>query len=41
MREMALNLFWTDRFAATMYGTQPTRWRDASRHREDVFPVRS
>jgi len=37
MRDMALNLFWTNRFAATMYDKQPTRWRDVPRHREDVF----
>jgi 3-oxoacyl-[acyl-carrier-protein] synthase-3 len=37
MRDMALNLFWTNRFAATMYDKQPTRWRDVPRRRDDVF----
>src|SRR5689334_25185986 len=37
MRDVALNLFWTNRFAMTMYDKRPTRWRDVLRHREDVF----
>jgi 3-oxoacyl-[acyl-carrier-protein] synthase III len=37
MRDMALNLFWTNRFAATMYDKQPTRWGDVPRRRDDVF----
>ncbi len=37
MRDVALNLFWTNRFAMTMYDKRPTRWRDVPRHREDVF----
>jgi 3-oxoacyl-[acyl-carrier-protein] synthase-3 len=37
MRDVALNLFWTNRFAMTMYEKRPTRWRDVPRHREDVF----
>ena len=26
MRDMALNLFWANRFKITMYDVQPTRW---------------
>ena len=37
MRDVALNLFWTGRYAFTMYDKRPTRWRDAPRHRSDVF----
>ena len=37
MRDVALNLFWTNRFAMTMYEKRPTRWRDVPRHRGDVF----
>ena len=37
MRDVALNLFWVNRFAMTMYDKQPVRWRDVPRSREDVF----
>ena len=37
MRDVALNLFWTNRFAMTMYDKRPTRWRDVPRSRDDVF----
>jgi 3-oxoacyl-[acyl-carrier-protein] synthase-3 len=37
MRDVALNLFWANRFAMTMYEKRPTRWRDVPRHRDDVF----
>jgi 3-oxoacyl-[acyl-carrier-protein] synthase III len=37
MRDMALNLFWANRFKITMYDVQPTRWADVPRHRDDVF----
>jgi 3-oxoacyl-[acyl-carrier-protein] synthase III len=37
MNDMALNLFWVNRFAATMYEKRPTRWRDVPRQRDDVF----
>src|SRR5688572_21751800 len=37
MSDMALNLFWVNRFAATMYEKTPTRWRDAPRQRDDMF----
>ncbi len=37
MRDVALNLFWVNRFALTMYDKQPMRWRDVPKNRSDVF----
>ena len=37
MRDVALNLFWANRFAITMYDKRPTRWADVPRNRSDVF----
>ena len=37
MRDLALNLFWANRFAMTMYEKRPTRWGDLPRTRSDVF----
>ena len=37
MRDVALNLFWVNRFAMTMYEKVPTRWRDVPRTRGDVY----
>ena len=37
MRDVALNLFWVNRFAMTMYDKVPTRWRDVPRSRTDIF----
>ena len=37
MRDVALNLFWTNRFATTLYEKRPTRWADVPRTRPDVF----
>ncbi len=37
MRDVALNLFWVNRFAMTMYEKQPIRWRDVPRQQDDVF----
>jgi 3-oxoacyl-[acyl-carrier-protein] synthase III len=37
LRDLALNLFWVNRYAMTMYRKQPTRWRDVPRSRDDVF----
>jgi 3-oxoacyl-[acyl-carrier-protein] synthase III len=37
MRDLALNLFWTNRFAMTLYDKRPTRWSDVPRERDDVF----
>ncbi|MFY9645772.1 MAG: hypothetical protein WAK29_11380, partial [Terriglobales bacterium] len=36
-RDLALNLFWSQRFVLTMYEKRPTRWRDMPRHRNDIF----
>src|SRR5436309_10331966 len=37
LRDLALNLFWVNRYAMTMYQKRPTRWRDVPRHRDDLF----
>ncbi len=37
MRDLALNLFWINRFALTLYDKRPTRWSDVPRMRPDVF----
>src|SRR5450432_1797414 len=37
LRDIALNLFWVNRFAMTMYDKRPTRWGDVPRTRSDVF----
>jgi 3-oxoacyl-(acyl-carrier-protein) synthase III len=37
LRDLALNLFWTNRFALTLYEKRPTRWADVPRNRKDVF----
>ncbi len=37
LRDVALNMFWTGRYALTMYEKRPTRWRDVPRRRKDVF----
>ena len=37
LRDVALNLFWTNRFATTLYEKRPTRWADVPRTRADVF----
>ena len=37
LRDLALNLFWVNRYAMTMYEKRPTRWRDVPRRRDDVF----
>jgi len=37
LRDLALNLFWTNRFALTLYEKRPTRWADVPRGRSDVF----
>jgi 3-oxoacyl-[acyl-carrier-protein] synthase III len=37
MRDMALNLFWVNRYSITMYTKHVVRWRDLPRHREDIF----
>jgi len=37
LRDVALNLFWGNRYVLTMYERRPTRWRDVPRHSSDVF----
>jgi 3-oxoacyl-[acyl-carrier-protein] synthase III len=37
LRDLALNMFWVNRYAMTMYEKRPTRWRDVARGRDDVF----
>jgi 3-oxoacyl-[acyl-carrier-protein] synthase III len=37
LRDLALNLFWMNRYAMTMYEKRPMRWRDVPRYRDDVF----
>lgn len=37
MRDVALNLFWANRFKITMYDVRPTRWADVPRKRSDIF----
>src|SRR5262245_29425188 len=37
LRDLALNLFWVNRYALTMYEKRPARWRDVPRQRDDVF----
>ena len=36
-RDLALNLFWVNRYDFTMYEKRPIRWGDLARHRDDVF----
>jgi len=36
-RDLALNLFWANRYMFTMYDKRPVRWGDLPRQREDVF----
>jgi len=37
LRDLALDLFWVNRFAMTMYEKRPMRWRDVPQNRDDVF----
>jgi 3-oxoacyl-[acyl-carrier-protein] synthase III len=37
LRDVALNLFWANRYAMTMYEKRPMRWRDVPRRRDDIF----
>jgi 3-oxoacyl-[acyl-carrier-protein] synthase III len=36
-RDLALNLFWANRYMFTMYEKRPVRWGDLPRQREDIF----
>jgi 3-oxoacyl-[acyl-carrier-protein] synthase III len=37
LRDLALDLFWVNRYPYTMYDKQPMRWRDVPRQRDDIF----
>jgi 3-oxoacyl-[acyl-carrier-protein] synthase III len=37
LRDLALDLFWINRYPFTMYDKQPMRWRDVPKQRDDVF----
>lgn len=37
LRDMALNLYWTNRYAMTLYEKRPTRWRDVPRKSDQAF----
>jgi 3-oxoacyl-(acyl-carrier-protein) synthase III len=37
LRDVALNLFWGNRYAVTLYERRPVRWRDVPRHSDEVF----
>jgi 3-oxoacyl-[acyl-carrier-protein] synthase III len=37
LRDLALDLFWVNRYPYTMYDKQPIRWRDVPRQRDDIF----
>ena len=37
MQDMALNLFWVNRYTISMFDKRPTRWGDVARSRDDVY----
>lgn len=37
LRDLALNLFWVNRYALTLYEKRPTRWRDVAKASDDLF----
>ncbi len=37
LRDLALHLFWVDRYSITMYEKRPTAWRHVPKRRDDVF----
>jgi 3-oxoacyl-(acyl-carrier-protein) synthase III len=37
LRDVALYMFWVNRYAVTMFEKRPTRWADMPRRRDDVF----
>src|SRR5256886_1740972 len=37
LRDVVSNLYWSHRYALTMYEKRPTRWRDTPRARPDVY----
>ena len=36
LRDLALDLFWVNRYPYTMYDKQPMRWRDVPRQRDEI-----
>jgi 3-oxoacyl-[acyl-carrier-protein] synthase-3 len=36
-RDLALHLFWVNRYVLTMYEKRPTRWGELARNRSDIF----
>jgi 3-oxoacyl-(acyl-carrier-protein) reductase len=36
-RDLALDLFWVNRYVLTMYEKRPMRWSDLPKHRGDIF----
>ena len=42
LRDVALNLYWVNRYTLTLYQKRPMRWRDVPRNRPDLFlPVQT
>lgn len=37
LRDLALHLFWVNRYSITMYEKRPTAWRHVPKRRDDVF----
>lgn len=37
MRDVAMNLFWTNRYSITMFDKRPCRWSDVPRNRDDLY----
>ncbi len=37
LRDLALNLFWVNRYALTMYEKRPTRWRDVPKASDGLY----
>jgi 3-oxoacyl-[acyl-carrier-protein] synthase III len=37
LRDLALDMFWVNRYAMTMYEKRPTRWRDVPKQRGDLY----
>jgi 3-oxoacyl-(acyl-carrier-protein) synthase III len=37
LRDLALNLFWVNRYALTLYEKRPTRWRDVPKGSDELF----
>jgi 3-oxoacyl-[acyl-carrier-protein] synthase-3 len=37
LRDVALNLFWVNRYALSLYDKRPSRWRDVPKHSDELF----